>query len=667
MIKTILEEKTLKITNDKGLNQQFELRRGQKEIIELTETNFMENMLFVAPTAYGKTIGAVNYIIKVINSGMKAIYCAPLKALTAEILEKLHELGLNVLEDTGDDRKNPEKDYPKCDVLITTYERFDSVIRNPKNHELLESLFGLIIIDEVHTVHSEGRGVNLESLIVKIKYHTSMAIMGLSATADNYKEIANFLGAKYVYVPKEERPVEQHINIQYYYGEWQNATMKERNNYLRKTLNNIILDNGQALIFCSSRKRCEQLAKDFSGYNIKDPILLAKKSNYSWHHAGLQHFQRKEIESMFLNEKLRFIFCTPTLAMGVNLPAYSVIIYDSSRWSGLLSDEVLIDKMEIQQMIGRAGRPQYGQKECEVYIYVHAKNKPYIIEESIIESKMLKELKAVLNEWITSSITSKGEIKSCLNQTLLSVQVDKEKIKECASKALTWLVNNGFCHFLGNEFTPTFLGKMTALFYIRPETALHFKMLETIYHEKEYSDLELVAYLINTEEFLENIRVDKRDAELVGICGSEFTTNKIDMKLFDERILKSLPLIFKSYFEEKYQIKIKLYRNDAITLNGLMERIFSSAGVIIFDKELKKRVNDLRIMVQNKTLDRSLAILRGTKEIGDVRLNKLIRAGIKSPEKFLKQSDESLMRIMNVKKPLLLTIKENLKENLRQK
>jgi replicative superfamily II helicase len=665
-IKTIVKGNNLKIENDKGLVQSYELRRGQKDIIDLTENNFMENLLFVAPTAYGKTIGAVNYIIKVYNSGMKSIYCAPLKALTAEIEIELNNLGFNVIQDTGDNRKNPEKDYPKCDVLITTYERFDSVIRNPRNHDLIEELFGLIIVDEVHSVYSDSRGVNLESLIVKVKYHTSMAIMGLSATADNIGDVANFLEAKYVYVPKEERPVKQTVNIKYYYGDYQSVAMKEKNIWLRKTFNDIILQDGQALIFCSSRRRCEILAKEFGGYNINDPIKLALKSNYSWHHAGLQHFQKKEIETLFLKEKLRFIFCTPTLAMGVNLPAYSVIIYDSTRWNGLLSDEVLIDNIEIQQMVGRAGRPQFGQTECDVYVYVHQKYNPYTIEESIIESKMLKQMKSVLNEWINSSITMKDEIKICLNQTLLSQQIDRDEIKNHASEALTWLVNNGFCHFLGDQFTSTFLGKMTALFYIQPETALHFKKIETTYHEKDYTDLELTAKLINTEEFLENIRVEERDAELIRICSTEFIENRIDLKLFDERILKSIPLIFKTHFENKYNVRIMIYRNDAVALNKLMERIFTSAGVIIFNKVLKSRVNDLKVMVQNKTLDRSLAVLRGTKGIGDIRLNRLIHAGIKNPEQFLKLSDVKLMRIMRIKINTLDTIKHNLKERLRE-
>ena len=77
------------------------------------------------------------YIIKMYNNGLKVVYTSPLKALTAEIVEKLIEIGFNVLEDTGDFRKDPLEDYEKCDVLSTTYERFDSVITNPNNHSVL--------------------------------------------------------------------------------------------------------------------------------------------------------------------------------------------------------------------------------------------------------------------------------------------------------------------------------------------------------------------------------------------------------------------------------------------------------------------------------------------------------------------------------------------------
>jgi len=670
MIKTKLIDDLYSITSDNGYKKELNLRKGQLESIKKIDDNFMENFLFVAPTAYGKTIISIHYIIKVINSGLKVVYTAPLKALTAEVVEKLHEMGFKVLEDTGDYRKNPEKDYQKCDVLITTYERLDAVIRNPKNHQVFDQ-FGLVVIDEVHTIHSESRGVNLESLIVKIKYHTAMTIMAMSATVDNYEMMSDFLGSDFVYVPAEDRPVKQKIEVMYYHSEYHSASMQERNNMLRPIFNDLIRRNKQALIFCSSRKRCETLAKEFSNIRSRDPVELASKSNYTWHHAGVPAFDKKEIERMFMNNQVRFIFCTPTLAMGVNLPAYCVVIYDTCRWNGLVSDNVPIESIEIEQMVGRAGRPQFGETECEVFIFSRIQDKPYTFHENIVKSKMFDELKAVLNEWCCSGINQPEEIKECIKETFLSREFDLEVLNKAGGKAMSYLVNNGFVNvnIYGDEkqFDPSFLGRMTALFYIRPETALHYKLIESVYNERKYSDLELTAMLLNTEEFLELIRVEDRDAKLIDICHTAFHEEEITYELYDERIMKAIPMIFTDYFNKKYGINIILYRTDANVLSAIMERLLSSAEVIIFDKELKQRIKDLMVMIKNRTLDKNVAILRSVKGLGDVRLNRLFGAGIKKPEEFFRKTDAQLMKILKVSENVLKNIKISLKETIKSR
>ena len=661
----VLEKGKLTISNNvNGYKKVLVLRKGQIRAINYIENNFMKNFLLVAPTAWGKTVLAIVYIIKMYNNGLKSVYTAPLKALTAEIVEKLNEVGFNVLEDTGDFRKTPLKDYKKCDVLITTYERLDSVIRNQKNHIAFDD-FGLLIVDEVHTIHSQSRGINLESLIVKIKFHTSMAIMGMSATVDNYETMAKFLNCGYIYVPPEERPVKQNIEIKYYTSEYHQASITERSNMLRPIVNDLIRRNKQALIFCSSRKRCEQLAKQFANMNQRDPVVLAKRSNYTWHHAGVQVYQKKEIEKMFLENKVRFLFCTPTLAMGVNLPAYCVVIFDTTRWSGLLSDNVLIEGLEIGQMSGRAGRPQYNEKECEVYILSRIKDKPYVILPSFIESKMYNDLKMVFNEWITSGINLPEEIKECLRETFLSKQHEFSELRKEGTIALRFLLNYGFINKMEEGFVSTFLGKMTALFYIRPETALHYKKIESEYHKRTFSDLELTATLLNTKEFLDLVRVEDRDAKLIDLCAMEFSQNNISQKLYDERILKAIPMIYTDYFNKKYNVKIILYRTDAGTLNKIMERLLSSAEVIIYDKDLKKRISYLKVMIQNRTLNRDVAILKSANGLGDVRLNRLFNVGIKSPEAFLRKTDANLMRIMNVSKKVLNNIKISLKQAIK--
>src|SRR5207247_5914088 len=78
----------------------------------------------------------------------------------------------------------------------------------------------------------------------------------------------------------------------------------------------------------------------------------------AFHHAGLTNDQRGRVEKELRKGRVRWIVATPTLAMGVDLPARRVVIRDLNRFDvnyGLTPIPVL----EVKQMCGRAGRPRY--------------------------------------------------------------------------------------------------------------------------------------------------------------------------------------------------------------------------------------------------------------------------------------------------------------------
>lgn len=92
------------------------------------------------------------------------------------------------------------------------------------------------------------------------------------------------------------------------------------------------------------------------------------------HHAGLELSDRKAIEEAYKKGKLMLLCSTSvrlalssrymlilqrTLAVGVNLPAHLVVIKGTSTWTGAGSGHREYTDIDIQQMMGRAGRPQY--------------------------------------------------------------------------------------------------------------------------------------------------------------------------------------------------------------------------------------------------------------------------------------------------------------------
>jgi helicase len=134
----------------------------------------------------------------------------------------------------------------------------------------------------------------------------------------------------------------------------------------------------QALIFVNTKQSAEKCAEDISKKlktknreldELSDTILhalskptrqcerlsLAVKKGIAFHHAGLVHRQRELIEDEFRRGKIKIICCTPTLAAGLNLPAFRVIIRDLKRYGhrGL----AWIPVLEYHQQAGRQAGP----------------------------------------------------------------------------------------------------------------------------------------------------------------------------------------------------------------------------------------------------------------------------------------------------------------------
>ena len=103
----------------------------------------------------------------------------------------------------------------------------------------------------------------------------------------------------------------------------------------------------QALVFtntkASAEKTAEEIAKCIKGVcliDLKEAVLkvlsrptkqcerLSKilKRGIAFHHAGLTHKQKEIIEDNFRNSMIKIICCTPTLAFGLDLPAFRAII-----------------------------------------------------------------------------------------------------------------------------------------------------------------------------------------------------------------------------------------------------------------------------------------------------------------------------------------------------
>ena len=90
----------------------------------------------------------------------------------------------------------------------------------------------------------------------------------------------------------------------------------------------------------------------------KQCLRLSKcvKKGIAFHHAGLTGKQKEAIEEAFRNGVIKIICCTPTLAAGLDLPAFRTVLKDLKRFSGGWGANY-IPVLEYLQQAGRAGRP----------------------------------------------------------------------------------------------------------------------------------------------------------------------------------------------------------------------------------------------------------------------------------------------------------------------
>jgi len=341
------------------------------------------NIIVSTPTASGKSLIAYMALMNVFLNGFKGIYTTPLKALATEKYEDLIDhfrgLGAKIGISTGD-YDSPSEDLKRYDVLVTTYERLDAIMR--QRPSWLRDV-SAIVVDEIHVLGDDERGPVIE-MILSRALKNSWQIIGLSATIGNPEDIGGWLNAETIECYWRPVPL-----IQGYYDKkkskifFENGSQEDvAGDLISHSVSKAVRDDYQILVFKQSRRDVENTASkiasemslllsrysgktkeliDLLNENVSSRIereLLSKLflRGVSFHHAGLSPEARKIIEKGFREKILRIVVATPTLAAGVNLPARRVIIYTHRYEKGYYEP---ISILEYKQMAGRAGRPQY--------------------------------------------------------------------------------------------------------------------------------------------------------------------------------------------------------------------------------------------------------------------------------------------------------------------
>jgi antiviral helicase SLH1 len=446
-----------------------------------------ENMLICAPTGAGKTDAAILTILHaiskntipspleephatdftVLTNDFKIVYVAPMKALAAEVTEKLGRrlqwLGIQVRELTGDMQLS-KKEIVATQIIVTTPEKWDVVTRKSTGDTELVQKVRLLIIDEVHMLHDD-RGAVIESLVARTERQVEstqslIRIVGLSATLPNYIDVADFLkvnrmaGLFYFDASFRPVPLEQHfIGVKGRPG-----TKTQRENLDATTFEKVkdMLQVGhQVMVFVHSRKdtvntarMLHQMAIDDGCIDLFEPRpdnkayqravgdmkntrsrelrdLIPK--GFGTHNAGMARADRNFVERIFSDGAINVLCCTATLAWGVNLPAAAVIIKGTQIYSAEAGKFVDLGLLDVLQIFGRAGRPQFQEVGIGFVCTGHEKVQHYlsaVTQQQPIESKFSRKMVDNLNAEISlGTVTSVQEAVTWLGYSYLFVRM----------------------------------------------------------------------------------------------------------------------------------------------------------------------------------------------------------------------------------------------------
>jgi helicase len=483
-------EEFLKYIEKEGIDRLYPL---QIEGIKILSRG--DSLLLATPTSSGKSLVAYYGILRAWKRGLRSLYVVPLRALAEEKHEDLkffEELGLKVGISTGDyDR--PSNYLKSYDVIISTSEKVDSLLRN--NPSVFDNL-GFVVFDEIHNILDESRGSTLEIVISKIRFLIEGAqFIAMSATVRNVQDIAMWLNS--LEVTSDFRPVPLRkfvLTLDSVVDE--DGILVSDVDTFEDFVTDSLENSGQTLIFVRSRKSAESTAEKMSrfverklgtserealselkydadspGYEKLIPIIT---KGVGYHHAGMLSEQRRLVERLFKERKIKVIVATTTLAAGLNLPARSVIIKDVYRYDGFSS--VLIPNLEVQQMLGRAGRVKY-DRIGNGYIYT-SKNRlqevfsTYVngelegITSRINESKIRMHTLGLISSGMSKDFPSLSKFFS----TTLAFH-EGLKLDDWITKSLNFLKENGMIKG-ADSYKPTPFGRKVSELYIDPLTGV---------------------------------------------------------------------------------------------------------------------------------------------------------------------------------------------------
>ncbi|MEV3936132.1 DEAD/DEAH box helicase [Glycomyces sp. NPDC049804] len=387
----------------------FELDDFQVEACRILEGG--HGVLVCAPTGAGKTVVGEFAVHLALAEGAKCFYTTPIKALSNQKFNDLVAAhgAENVGLLTGDTVVNGE-----APIVVMTTE----VLRNMiyAGSSTLHGL-RYVVMDEVHYLADRFRGAVWEEIIIELPQEVRVVSLSATVSnAEEFGDWLKSVRGSTEVVVSETRPVPlwQHMMIggalldlfepdgDYVSKELlkKDARARERNEGRtggRRRGGRPYVDRGRvvsrldqasllpAIYFIFSRAGCDAAVDECVRAGLRltdgrerdeivdyataavahidaadldavgfDRWLAGLAAGIAAHHAGLLPVFKEVVEKLFERGLLKAVFATETLALGINMPARSVVLERLIKYDG--SDHVMLTPGQYTQLTGRAGR-----------------------------------------------------------------------------------------------------------------------------------------------------------------------------------------------------------------------------------------------------------------------------------------------------------------------
>ncbi len=386
------------------------------------------SVVVTAPTGAGKTLIAEAAVEVALERGERTFYTTPIKALSNQKFGDLRTVhgaaAVGLL--TGDNVVNGE-----APIIVMTTEVLRNMIYTDPGK--LESL-GMVILDEVHYLQDRYRGPVWEEVIIHLPQHVQL--VNLSATIANAAEFTEWVRRRRgptELVIETHRPVpleslfmvkdrhrDNRLELFPVFGrkagtpnpEVVRLLRKGRGRFRRFTAPRRLevveelagLGRLPAIYFIFSRAGCDQaaqrvaaaglalttdeerhavrrLAEERTAHLSADDLAALGYATWAAgleagvapHHAGLVPAFKETVEALFAAGLVKVVFATETLALGINMPARTVVLEQLSKFTG--EGHELLRPGDYTQLSGRAGRR--GIDRAGTAVILHQRDVPF--------------------------------------------------------------------------------------------------------------------------------------------------------------------------------------------------------------------------------------------------------------------------------------------------